>query len=508
MRHPGIALVACALVLTLLAPAAAADTISVTPADDVQAVIDGLTGSDHTIVFKSGTYVVNLVIPPGLDGLTLRGAGKVFLDGYASVDGIDTAVIVQSPGVTLTRLTIRHAADQAVQIADAAPALPIDAVDGTTLDKVTVIGGSSAVESESGADGTTITGCTFTGLLNEAVKLRGVGITVDSCRIQRCGSDAVNIVGDQATVDRCTIELVEDGEAIRIEGDDATVTSNTTVASQNQAVLVQGDRARIEKNRLSEVRSGGGIEAYGDQLTITSNQVERTGGAAIEVAGHDVLIERNQLSSPRTHALLVYGIDVRLLSNRIDGTGDEDAGVFLRGLAIKDPGSEEPSIGALVYGNRVENAFGHGFDLLVADATVERNQAEHCGTETEGGFRIHGDGNTIERNTARDCTRDGFLIIGNDNTLVRNAAQDCTVNGFEIDEGGADNLLDGNSARGCVGQGLVNEAVGTRLVGNRFQKNRLDVANDTDGGATLIDEGKNKIGTGGDLVTPPDVDVP
>ena len=71
-----------AAVLFSASPVLLADTIRV-PQDSetIQGAVDMAAPLDE-VQISSGNYVENIVVPTGLDGLTIRGKGKVVIDAH------------------------------------------------------------------------------------------------------------------------------------------------------------------------------------------------------------------------------------------------------------------------------------------------------------------------------------------------------------------------------------------------------------------------------------------
>lgn len=93
---------AAVLAVLSFASSAQAGAIKVKPGNDVQDVISTQASAGDTLLFGPGTCTLNLDIPPGLDGLTLRGAGRVSIDAHTSLNGIPEGIRVRSDGVTVS----------------------------------------------------------------------------------------------------------------------------------------------------------------------------------------------------------------------------------------------------------------------------------------------------------------------------------------------------------------------------------------------------------------------
>lgn len=214
----------------------------------------------------------------------------------------------------------------------------------------------------------------------------------------------------------------------------------TLINSALEAILSDGNSHGTVVNRCSVTGCGRGIDLAGDDLVVTGTKLTNTNGDGLQLSGDRTRVTRCTLS------VIEDGDGILISFNRIQGTAS--AGII-----------------------------GDG-DLL----RIMNNQVSYPGEENDG-IEIEGSTNTLTRNQALDGGNSGILIKG------------LTSVG---------NVLELNQVTGNHGQGLRNDGVNTAIQKNTFQRNRLDVGNNVGAGATLIDNGGNRITTGADLETEPE----
>ena len=119
MKRSVLSLSLAAAVLTLSASTAAQQLRVPQDFETIQEALDSINVTQvSTITISAGTYRENPVMASGLNGLTVQGKGKVFIDALDGDDGFT----IGSSNVTLKNLTIRHAGGNGVdQIMSWAP---------------------------------------------------------------------------------------------------------------------------------------------------------------------------------------------------------------------------------------------------------------------------------------------------------------------------------------------------------------------------------------------------
>lgn len=456
-----IPLLAASAVL-LLAPLASAETFKVSSGNptDLQAAIDGAAPGDK-IVVSGGPYEGNFTIPAGKDGLVIK--GKATIDCHNGLG----AFVVDSNGVTISGLTMRHGELSAIF----GPGTATPPLAGLTVSK-----------------------CTFLDCGENGIQVEADDVLVTGCVMDGCGGGA-NITGDRAVVTKT--KVLSDGgtDSIAVMGDDAQVLKCTVTLGFGDGVFVDGARALVSGNRIASVE-GDGIGVLGDDAVVTGNDVQGTQTRGIAVTGAALEVSKNDVSFSLERGIFAEG------SNAVV-TGNKVRSLFASGDAIEVISDS----GALIESNLAQDVLDEGFELTVDGATIVKNKAIRCGIVGDSGMRVNGSGNTLDRNRAQDCDDTGIEITGSDNTLTKNKAIGNGNNGFLVAGlASVDNVFDGNTATGNDGEGLQNGGVGTVLVDNKLTKNLLDVGNETAAGATIVDEGGNKVGTGGDFVTESEIE--
>ena len=470
-----------AVALAAFSPLAQADTLKV-PQDheSIQAAVDAAVAGD-TVVISAGNYDENVLVPAGKDGLTITGKGKVFINaqGVSDSDGDGDGIRIESHDVTLSKLTIRHAEGAGVR-ATVGGGDGASFLSGLTIEKVRVINGVGA-GLDVQADDCTVTHCVFAGNGvggggGNGLRIVGANARVIKTQVLNDGDAGIQITGDDAVVDACTVSAIEDGDGIHISG----------------------ERATVRKCSVSIIDLIGIHVGEGSGHLVENNRVETTSDHGLCVQGDDSVVQKNGVRSTCSDAVVLYGDGLRVASNTITHVANDSVGVVVFGPSVPAD-MFQGSAGSVIEKNKVISAQGGGYELELLDSTVSRNLAQACGGENEFGFRIRGDGNTIDRNTAKSGDDTGFLIDhGDHNTLTSNKASGNTDNGIVIfGVSSTGNILDSNIVSNNSGDGIQNAGVGTILRENKIKGNLQDLSNETLGGASYVDEGGNSFSTGG-----------
>jgi parallel beta-helix repeat protein len=348
----------------------------------------------------------------------------------------DHGVIVLAPKVTISRLTIIHALDTGVVVPGGG-----SPIDGFTLDRVVVLGAL------------------------------GFGVTVNAddavlTRSEVRGSGAgFSVRGARASVSRCTVQNVE-AAGIEVEGADAV----------------------IERCTIDCVSGGSGVFVTGEAARLTSNRVCRTIEEGLLVIGGDSVIERNRLSTVNGPGILVEGVGALIERNSLDGTA---------GTAIDAQVGEALT----VHRNRVDCSLAMGIQSQADFGVFSNNKLRGSGVQGKSGIWVVGDGNLVSGNLVSGCVDRGLYVSGDDNEVLSNTLSSNVDDGLLVATNSSDGCrVEGNSIKGNHGEGLHNEGVGTTFADNRFSSNRIDVANDAENDATLVDGGGNHYS--GEVVQP------
>jgi hypothetical protein len=437
----GVLSVALALVAT--APMASADTLTVSAGESIQAVLDVAQAGDVVNV-SAGVYSGLLVING--DGISLVGKGKVILDMYVPVtesgpEGATDGIVIQSSNVSLRNLTIRHAAGSAVVSSGAS-------LQGLVLDKLTIYNATDT---------------------------------------------AIDLDAQSVTVTRCVIRGNRDG-GVKVTGDNALITRNTVRQGAGDAVAVVGDAAEVSRNKISLINNDNGVDILGDGCLVSRNSFTGVDDSAISLTGDNVIADRNTIAGGcEDSALLIFGMNPTVTSNKLSDVLNGQTSI-----RVVSTGA-----GGLIDRNTIRNGNGAGIDMNGDLVTVSRNKLQDTGVNRNA-LVIAGNLNTISQNQVKGAHRDGLRLDGNGNLLQANRF----LNGFEdgvFVRSGDSNLLDGNTIRGHQSEGVENGGTNTVLRFNKISKNRIDVVNDTTGGATIDIEDNNSIADGSNGSTEPEV---
>lgn len=444
-----------ALAALLLATPVRAETLKVPKQfATIQEAVDQAQPGD-TVLIAAGRYVENVFVPVGKTGLTLRGTGRVQVDGHLGAGGGDV-VLVEATDVTLSRLVLRHGTASGLRATNAS---------GLLVERCEFLDNEARAVEASG-DGITIRASRALGN-DGGFAIAGAGARLEGCLVQQDGDKGIAVAGADALVTRCRVSNVTDGEGIAVSGERAVISRNVVELIDQRGIVVGGNDARIEKNRVAHTAERG-IELFGSGIVVVGNRVEGIAEDGIFVSGDAFLVEKNVVA--RTFA---------------EGTG----------IDISGSGGEVSS-------NKVYDAQEYGLSIVGDANTIARNLAQRCGSEEESGLFVEGDENLLSRNTVRESGDTGIELAGNANRAEGNRSLGALDDGIHV-VSGTGNVLDGNRVLGNLGEGIQNGGSVTVLLRNRVKGNGLDVANQV--GASITDGGGNAFVTGG-FDVPPEID--
>ncbi len=218
------ALVASMVVAVAPTPASAA-TLCVEPTGasgcftTIQDAVDNAVAGD-TIVVRRGTYFENVVVPAGLDGLTIRNQGatrQIVLDPDAPNDGIGLSI--EADDVTVRGITIENGQVEGIRVASD--------VSGATIDRVTITGPDGDCVEVDGPDAT-IKNSTLIGCGGDAINAKtgkADGLTIERNNIRNCDDDCIDVSADNVTVRTTVIQTADDGDGIIVRGDQMLIQS-------------------------------------------------------------------------------------------------------------------------------------------------------------------------------------------------------------------------------------------------------------------------------------------
>jgi hypothetical protein len=473
--------IAAASILALAA-VASADTITV-PGDQptIQAGVTAAATGDTVSVAK-GVYFENVVV--ATPGIRIVGKGAVLDGNLLGVDG--DCLTVNADGLVVQGILFRNGNDQIVLNAN-----------GLQVSKCTFQDAGSSSIAGTGND-VSVTGSRFTGTAGAALDVVGDRLAVSKCQVLRLGAAGIVVTGADARVESCTFVGIDDNQAVDITGDGALVSRNKASLVDQECFLVNGNNAIVEGNK-GDRSDGRLVVVNGIGAVVQRNSAAYCQGG-VNVNGDTAQILSNRFSNiGSSDAIAVNGDDFTVTGNAVTTTWDDGDGISANSATVAG--------GGLVEGNRVSDIAGYGFNLdTIFNATVRTNSATRCGQDNRGGFNVTGDGNTLQLLSAVDVEGPGILVDGNGNTVTSCVVKKALTDGFHVANGGSNNTFDRCSASACGGEGFDNGAVNTAVTNSDFLKNRIDVANDVLGGATIPGGlGSVNFKTGG-AATQPEVD--
>ncbi len=414
----------------LLAASAQAATICVNSAgsgackSSIQSAIDAASSGD-TVVVRTGTYFENVVIPAGLNGLTLRGEGQNAIldpeDPYAAVPLTGTGISVFANNTTIQNLRIRNGDDHGIFV-------------------------------DSTAGGTIIRQVTISGSESDCIDSDGPRTQVLNSKLLGCGNSAIDIAAHDATVSNVIMENADSG-CLEITGDRAVVrNSSCHVSEDNDCFSISGHKAEVVNNRA-----------------------DSCDGHAFDVDGDNWLVQRNRGNATDSDTFELDCTDcssARASQNVAEDLGDDDSGFEYEGN------------GGTIEANRAEDIADQGVDISGDDNIVRRNQVKRIGGDSgEECFEIGGNNNTVERNVANICHGHGYVVFGDGNTLTSNRALESRESGFHVSSG-TGNVLDRNTANNVnhFGFEVGASATDTELIrDNAGGSNRADLCDEGTG---------------------------
>lgn len=371
----------------------------------------------NTITIAPAIYAEAVTIPPGKNGLRLRGAGakKTIIDAGPPVTG--TALVIQSDDVSVEALGIRLADEDGIRVDTG--------VAGTRLVKISV----ERVELR-------------------CVNLDGPGTLIEKSVLSGCDDHAVD--GSQLatnTIIRSNIISRSTG-CVRLFGNGALVEKNKfQLCDDFDAVDIVADQFVVRKNKVDV--SEDGIDVFCTPCTqalIAGNKITNAGGDSggirAETDAPGLVIEKNSVRNTTDSAVFVLG-----------------TGVVVRGNKVKSFGGDSGDF---------------GFEFEGTDHTIEGNSA--TGGHQDG-FYIGGDGHVVEGNKSVDNLGDGFEIDGIDITLTGNKAKGNRGEGFDIAGGSEQTTLLGNYASGNRVD-FCDEGIATTSTDNDFDTTAAVCATD------------------------------
>jgi len=386
-------LAAVTLAFGLLATLAQAGTLKV-PAQfpTIQAAVDSAVPGDKIIV-AAGVYSENVIVPGGLDGLTLQGAGsKTILDARplganGSGDGIG---VNGSNNVTIRGFTVRNAASGGSVPFNGGLGINVMG-DGALIDKCIVAGNESYGIFVTG-QGARILGCQLNG--NEGgIELSGDDALITKCTVDNDDYQGCGITGAHGTISSCRVSNVAT-YGVWIYGNADSLISNVVDDGGEYPLWVGGDEPTVLKNTVT----GGKWKQTGLYLDggtgglVTGNKFINVSGNALYIyAQTGLVVEKNVVTSCAVNdlaAIYVYASGNSFIGNTVTGSGFDAIQVFGANNSFS--------------GNKIGATAGIGIYVLSGSS----------GTLL--------DGNTVLNGTTEGLWNDGTATTAQHNTFTGN----------------------------------------------------------------------------------------
>ena len=270
----------------------------------------------------------------------------------------------------------------------------------------------------------------------------------------------------------------------------------TITAIWGVGIIASGNSMSVTSNKLTN-SGGGGVLFAGTQVTVSLNTILYAFSTGINGSGDDASVTSNKISFTFGDGILVSADNATISFNTVKHATDDADGIQ---LILNAAG------GGTIEGNRVDDASGNGILLNSNNLTVRNNTVSRCGSENESGISITGNTNMFLSNTAVESDNVGFRVSGNQNTFDLCVSKDAGADGFRVLAGSDANVFDDCSATGSGGEGFDNRGTNTQLPSGTYLKNRIDIANDMIGGATILGGLTNVNFDTGGIGVQPEVD--
>jgi hypothetical protein len=208
----------------------------------------------------AGMYRENVVVPAGKDGLQILGgnAKTVIVDAQpAAPNGTGPGFEVESNAVTITNLTVRHAAaGGATGEGDGIRCI----ANGCRIQGVVLINNGGAGIEINGNDAV-VTGCRFTANEDRGLVLVGDNAQILKNLVQNQDEGGYDLSGNNLLVEGNSADIIEDGLGFFVNGSNNRVRKNNASITAEGGFSISGDKSVIEKNRACPLPVGEGIPA-------------------------------------------------------------------------------------------------------------------------------------------------------------------------------------------------------------------------------------------------------
>ena len=240
------------------------------------------------------------------------------------------------------------------------------------------------------------------------------------------------------------------------------------ITDDEDCFVIEADEVNLDGSGYTIEGGGIGTAIVADgvsDLTISNLNIEEWGeGIEIDNAT-DVQIDDNHVSSIGQRGIVLSNVDGgEVRNNETHGMRD---GFVLRdqstGITVENNHSEDNRRYGFIVRDSEENMVqnnvsidhqDYGFRLIGGsdNNTLKGNQATGSGEESETGFDIRSDGNSLNENISEENEREGFRISGDENTLEENTIINNAREGIRVVDGIgntiSDNLIEGSGNHG------------------------------------------------------------
>lgn len=253
-----LAAAAFAATLFVAAPAARAETIVVTTAEELQAALDGAADGD-VIEVKKGTYDARTVREG--DGfylseranITIRAKGKVKIDGFGEANCFEAEDVA---GLTIEGVTFQNSSNDGIYMSGCS---------NFTARKCTFKNASDSGIEDRATDGYVIDDCKIIGCswgLALGYASESFGVQVRNSSFKNCGNYAADLWASDAVFEDNVIKDCGTGVNIRDGFEDTTVRNNR-ISGGTLGIVVDGLSNTILLNEIQKPAQVG-IELTGD----------------------------------------------------------------------------------------------------------------------------------------------------------------------------------------------------------------------------------------------------
>jgi parallel beta-helix repeat protein len=367
------------------------------------------------------------------------------------------------------------------------------------------------------SDGVTITALTVRHALEDGIHVEGANFTLRSVTVINSADNDLHVLADNARILFSTFIGAEASAGVLVQGNNAEIRGNRARNQGEGGFWVEGDDNLLLLNEARNIEDGGGFAVVGHNNTLQLNKAFDTDFGAFLVLGDDNLVDRNAAQGSHGPLFVIVGANPRVLGNRGSQTAFDVFGIgcepvfaavtvdctkmVVRGNHASDAVDDEEGFdvfvdaaggaGWIVEQNTAWRNNSHGFTITGSGGIIRNNVAIANGTETEHGFTIHGDDNSITGNRSTDNEGDGLIVGGNGNLIRANRADRNKLDGIHVVAPADGNTVDRNVAFGNHADGIRNDGTGTILTNNTSRANRVDCTSDLAGGASVATDTRN-----------------